>query len=465
MDVPVLLSVAGPAEPELVRAIAVAPGLEVVRRCADVTELLAMAAAGRGALAVVSASYLGIDREVVDRLHRAGVGVVGLANSEDAGRVAALGCDAVVDVATPPSATVTALQRLRAIVVAHEAPGTGSGAAGESGAAGARSGGAAPAGSASAGATGSAASPGGSPPSDAGWFAAAPSPDDAAPQRGQVVAVWGTTGSPGRTVVSANLARLLADRATTCLIDADTRAPSLAQVLGIVEDTSGIAVAARAAANGRLDAEALERAARIFDGLAVLTGLTRPDRWREVPASALSVVLDRCRDVYGWTVVDVAGGWDDDGGDSLGPARDGAREAVLAEADVVVIVGAADPVGIWRLVELLSVRPRMPGRDVVVVTKSRPGVAGPSPQHAVREALARFAGVGEAAIVPYDRAAMDAALLQGRLLSEVAPDSPALAAIARVEEIVAGEPPSRASARKRSRRGGIHKQSRGRARQ
>ncbi|MDO5495917.1 MAG: hypothetical protein Q4G64_09400, partial [bacterium] len=395
MDTPVLLAVSGPAEPGIVRAVSTAAGLTVARRCADVTELLAVAATGRGALAVVSASHLGIDREVVERLHRAGVDVVGIASPEDVGRVGALGCDAVVESAAGAEAVVDALQRLRS---------SASTRLGED--------------------------------EDEGQPQRNPrrrgkSGDEGAEERagGQIVTVWGTTGSPGRTVVAANLARVLAESGTVCVVDADTRSPSLTQVLGIVEDSSGVAAASRAAANGRLDRIALDRAARSVGEVVVLTGLTRPDRWREVPASALTVVLGRCREAFDWTVVDVAGGWEDEPGDTFGLARDGAREAAVGEADVLVTVGAADPVGIWRLVELLSTRPRTTARDVVVVNKSRSGVTGPSPQHAVKEALARFAGVGDALVVPYDRAAMDTALLRGAFLPDVAPDSAALGAI------------------------------------
>ena len=96
-DVQVLLAVQGPGETDLVSAISRAPGLTVSRRCGDVAELLAAAGARLGTVAVVSASHLGIDRVVVDRLRQMGVLSVGLAAPEDTGRVAALGVDAVVD--------------------------------------------------------------------------------------------------------------------------------------------------------------------------------------------------------------------------------------------------------------------------------------------------------------------------------------------------------------------------------
>jgi hypothetical protein len=50
----------------------------------------------------------------------------------------------------------------------------------------------------------------------------------------------------------------------------------------------------------------------------------------------------------------------------------------------------------------------------------------------VRDALARYAGISDPVLVPDDRAALDAALLAGRTLTEAAPASPARLALARL---------------------------------
>lgn len=408
-----LLFVVGPGEPALVRAITASAGLRVARRCADVAELLAVAAVGRGALAVISASQVGIDREVVDQLRRYGLAVIGLAAGEDSARVGELGLDAVLETTAPPAALVAALLQLRGLTgSANNAVGSGADSQ-----------------------------------DDTRELPAlgAPAPG-AEVTGGRIVTVWGSAGAPGRTTIAASLARLLAERGSTCLIDADTRAPALAPSLGIIEDTSGIAAAARAAANGRLDETALDRATLQVGRIAILTGLTRPDRWREVPGSALSVVLAKCRARFDWTVVDVSGGLPDDDGEAYGPTRDGAKEAALAAADVQVVVGAADPVGVWRLVEMLALAPRSSSiPQIVVVNKLRSAVSGPSPKNAIREALTRFAGVGGAIVMADDRNNLDTALLKGVFLQDVAPTSPALAALHEIEAEIVGE---------RSRRGG-----------
>lgn len=422
MEVPVLVAVTGPGEPELVRAIAATRSLAVARRCADVVELLAVAATGRGALAVVSASYLGIDKEVVAQLQRHGVRIVGIAATEDTGRIAALGCDAVVgDVA--PEQIVTTLLALRERVM-RENP----------------------------------------IPPDLHNGEPEPHQEPIESQSegvaGVVIAVWGTAGAPGRTMTAANLARFFASHGPTCLIDADTRAPSVAQVLGVIEDTSGAASAARAAVHGRLNAEGLDQIFRTVGGVHVLTGLTRPDRWRELPATALLSILDLCRHNFRWIVVDVAGGWDDEE-EMFGPARDAARDTVLGACDVVITMGSADPVGVWRLVELLSIAPRTAARNIVVMSKARATVPGPSPRQAVSEALARFAGVSEPILIPHDQAAFDAALLRGAFLHDVARESPAVNAIAQLGAHIIGSNPPRA--RRRTENGrwiGFHRRAR-----
>ena len=60
----------------------------------------------------------------------------------------------------------------------------------------------------------------------------------------------------------------------------------------------------------------------------------------------------------------------------------------------------------------------------------RASVTGAEPERAVLGALARYADVAEAALVPDDRPGTDRCLLEGRTLAEVVPRSPARAAIA-----------------------------------
>ncbi|HEX5534899.1 MAG TPA: hypothetical protein VFX33_14260, partial [Actinomycetales bacterium] len=136
------------------------------------------------------------------------------------------------------------------------------------------------------------------------------------------------------------------------------------------------------------------------------------------------------RQVARWVVVDCGFCLERDeeiSFDTAAPRRNAATLAALEEGDVVLAVGAGDPVGLQRLVRGLSeLREAVPSAAPrVVVTRVRSSAVGSGPQRRISEALGRYAGVEDAVLVPDDRAACDAALLAGRSLTEHAPSSPA----------------------------------------
>jgi len=404
VSVGVLCAVQGSAESIIVQAVEGSGGrLSVTGRCADLTELLAAAEAGLGRIAVVSVGLDLLDRESVDVLHRAGVTVVGVA---DPGR---------------PWLT----ERLQAFGVdlLAESPRDEEGA-GElvQGALAALDAGTAPARPVPAAATRQPEATPGVPAVD-----------------GSVVAVWGPTGAPGRTTVAVNVAaELAATGGSALLVDADTYGGCVAQVVGLLDEAPGLAAAARAAGQGALDLHTLARLAPVLSpGLRVLSGVSRADRWPELPASSLDAVWPLARSLARWTVVDCGFCLESDEAitfDTRAPQRNGATLSALEAADVVVVVGGADPVGIQRLVrglgELTDLGLGL--NRVVVVNRVRSSAAGARPGEAVARALARYAGVTDAHLVPDDRAALDAALLEARTLREAVPGSPARRALAGV---------------------------------
>jgi len=68
-------------------------------------------------------------------------------------------------------------------------------------------------------------------------------------------------------------------------------------------------------------------------------------------------------------------------------------------------------------------------------------VAGDA-QREIRAALERYAGVPDAAFLPQDQSALDAAVATGRTLAEAAPDSPLRAALIELAGMVSGRPQS-----------------------
>ncbi|WP_225224552.1 P-loop NTPase [Cellulomonas sp. JH27-2] len=408
----VLCAVQGGAEALVVQALDAHPQLQVTRRCADLTELLAAAEAGLGRLAVVSSALAHLDRESVDALHAAGVRVLGLSDPASVWSVERLRGAGVDDVVLEPFDELGArdvadgLLRL-SVAQAPQADRT-------------------------------------------------PVPEEARPAaaRGAVVAVWGPTGAPGRTTIAVNLAaELAAAGGSVLLADADTYGGSVAQVVGMLDEAPGLAAAVRQAGQGMLDLTALARLAPVLaPDLRVLSGTSRADRWPELASSALESVWQVARSIARWTVVDTGFCLEQDEVltyDTHAPQRNAATLRTLETADLVVVVGAADPVGIQRLVRALAELTDLGlgARRLVMVNRVRASVAGPRPGEAVAQALARYAGVTDAVLVPEDRAGTDTALLEARMLREIAPGSPARRAIAQAAARVAQLlPPAPASA-------------------
>ncbi len=394
MALGVLCAVQGPAEAALVQAVDASGRLAVTRRCADLVELLAAAEAGLGRLALVSAELDHLDREAVAALHHAGLRVVCVADQSRpwlTDRLAACGADLVVP---PPADTAAArdvVERAGALLDAAV------------------------------------------PDSLAGWDVAPTAPA----RRGRLVAVWGPTGAPGRTTVAVNLAAELAALGrSTLLVDADSYGGTVGQVVGLLDEAPGIAAAARAALQGTLDTEALARLAPLVSqGLRVLSGVSRADRWTELPGAALDAVWGGARGLAEWTVVDTGFCLERDevlSYDTRAPQRNAATLSALEAADAVVAVGAGDPVGVARLVRGLAELTELglSATRLVVVNRVRASVSGREPQRAVAAALSRYAGVGEVLVVPDDRPACDAALLEGRTLRECNPSGAARKALA-----------------------------------
>lgn len=286
-------------------------------------------------------------------------------------------------------------------------------------------------------------------PEAAGWEVAAtlaaeveavPRPRSELPHR--VIAVWGPQGAPGRSTLAIQLAVELSRTGRgTALVDADTVAPALALLLGLSDDSPGVAAACRRAEHGALDSAELTRLATTVTSdsgrIAVLPGINRPSRWPELSSTRLRSTLAACREWIEETVVDVAGAFDADDEvtyDLAGPRRHAATSASLIEADLIVAIAAADPLGISRFVRDHAELRRLtaPTPVIVVVNQVRPGPLGIDARGQVRRTLERFAGISDVVFLPFDRRAADAALLHARPMTEVAPRSPFAAAVRRL---------------------------------
>jgi len=265
---------------------------------------------------------------------------------------------------------------------------------------------------------------------------------------GQVIAVWGPAGSPGRTTLAIALAAELASSGhSVVLADADTHTGSLALSLGILDDPPGFASACQLAGVGSLTFAELDRIAHRYEsihgGFRVLTGISHPSQWPELSAARVKDTIAVCREWADFVILDTGASLennDETSTDLLCPRRNAATIAAIHEADLVLAIGSADPVGLSRFlrahVELLKT-PRT-GRLTVAINRIRVSAVGVNAATRVRQTLERFGGIRLPWFIPDDPISLDAAVLSGRTLRDVAPRSSArLAIVGLVAEHVA----------------------------
>ena len=423
MSVPVLTAVTGePWEAALVAGLERTPtGVTVVRRCVDLADLLAVAATGAARAALVSADLRRLDLDALTRLGGCRVAVVGLfAPGDETGerRLRQLGVHHVL----PADAPVTAVADAVSAAVHDQVDGNG------------RSGWSAPLDGLAT--EGTVPADVDAHPVDGHLVDGHPVDLTGRDREGRLVAVWGPTGAPGRTTVAVGLADELAGLGVeTLLADADVYGGVVGQVLGFLDEAPGLAAAARLANNGALDLAALARLAPgTSPRLRVLTGISRADRWPELRPSAVEQVWTVARRLAEVTVVDCSFSLEEDeelSFDTMAPRRNAVTVATLAAADLVVVVGAADPVGVQRLVRALAeLADAVPAaRTRVVINRLRRSAVGPEPRRQLADAMQRYAGTSVAAFLPDDRESLDAALLQARPVREVAAGSAVRAAL------------------------------------
>lgn len=418
--VPVLVAASGAAweTAALERLRAAAPGVVLLKRCVDLSDLLASAGTGQARAALVSDALPGLDADSVAVLGRAGVGVVMVCPSDALGggargRAERLGIRQVL-VDTELSALAGALR--------------------------------------SAGV-------------DAAPVSASREATPVAADRrdghhaGRVIAVWGPAGAPGRTTVAVTVAAELARRGRAAfLLDADPYGGTVAQHLGVLDEVSGLLAAVRLANAGRLDEDRLVALARqVGPGLRLLTGLPRADRWSEVRGAAFTALLRAASALDQFLVLDTGFSLETDPDALDAPLlRNGTTLAALATADEVLVVGSADPVGVARLARALV---ELRGHEVaatvrVLVNRCRASLGWKEAD--LRSLVGDFAATAASVhLLPDDRGAVDRALVVGKSLVELG-DSPLRRGLAEVVDALTGET--------RSRRRSLLRQGQGRRR-
>jgi energy-coupling factor transporter ATP-binding protein EcfA2 len=189
------------------------------------------------------------------------------------------------------------------------------------------------------------------------WLASLAGVDDVAvpASAGQIIAVWGPAGSPGRSTLALCLAATLGRRdQRVMVVDGDSYAPSLAPMLGLHETQSGVQSLSRHARLETVEAKALEACAVHYPlggkSLSVVTGLNSPAHYVDCGSLAWSLALTTLRAAGHTLVVDLAAPLLKLPGEVIGgPMRNALTLATLDVADRVLAVANPTPLSILRL--------------------------------------------------------------------------------------------------------------------
>ncbi len=221
---------------------------------------------------------------------------------------------------------------------------------------------------------------------------------------GRLVTIGGIQGT-GRTEIAIELALALGRRASVVLVDADDVAPAIATRLQMpIEPNVRTAIDAVEHGRGELERCVLSEAS---SRLRVVTGLPNASAWAQVRPSEIIRVVDRVADDADFVIVDGAGTIEDLGHGST-RGRFATARALVAEADVLVVVCDSSPHGIGRFlawsVEALDLAPEV---SLVAVVNRAPDARFRRAE--IYDEISTSLPSVEVAFVPTDRHVGDAA--------------------------------------------------------
>ena len=188
---------------------------------------------------------------------------------------------------------------------------------------------------------------------------------------GRLVGIGGPPGV-GRTEIAIELAVAAARDSSVLLADCDDVAPAVAQRLALPLEPN-LRTAIDAVEHGRGDlAACIQRHAH--RKVAVLGGIPSSTSWMQVRPGEVIRVVDRLGTEAEIVVVDGIGSLQDLGG--LPRGRFATARALAVEADVLVAVCDASPVGITRLLAwTVEVRTIAPSTPIVVAVNRAPSAS------------------------------------------------------------------------------------------
>jgi MinD-like ATPase involved in chromosome partitioning or flagellar assembly len=224
----------------------------------------------------------------------------------------------------------------------------------------------------------------------------------------RVFTVWGPTGSTGKSTVALNLAyefALLGKR--TILLDLDTYAPSLSQLLPIQESSAGLAGAARLIRQGRFSPEELDRLSfnikRGRTQFRLLPGLPSSNRWVEITSETIQQLVSVCGLNFDVVVIDVASNLED----SLtrpesSTSRNVVSRTAIKLATNLVTVLAATQLSVSRYLNAFAILDELQKSRILILN-------GDTHNHQLAAAIRTLTKEGVEAQIPADEPALQIA--------------------------------------------------------
>ena len=224
-----------------------------------------------------------------------------------------------------------------------------------------------------------------------------------------VIAVSSPYGSTGKTTVAINIAlELAAEKAKVLLIDGDIQGPAVANHFVLNEQPAGLQAALRIASQQRFDIEQLERLSFRFQKstLRIMPG-SQNFPSKPIDKGTVANLLDTARMGYEFTVIDLG---------SLSPNTNGVQQeltdTIVSLADRTILVCLADPIGIFRMLNIENITSGASQQPVLVMNRVRNSVI-PSARREIAITLQRLSAMEPKAYLPDDPQHIDQALRQG----------------------------------------------------
>ena len=229
----------------------------------------------------------------------------------------------------------------------------------------------------------------------------------------QLIAVTSPHGSTGKTTVAINIALELAtEKYKVLLIDADLQGSSVANYLCLAELPAGLPGALRIADQNRFDEHQLER----LSIQVPKTSITLlPGAMSELTVSPttenLSEIIAVAKRVFDFVILDL--------GSTL-PSKKTTEfnltRALTQQADQVVLVASADPVGIFRLLAIEASILEVTAEPMLVINRLRNSVIAQAKSE-IKTTLSRLGTIEIKAFLPDDPNQVDQATRVGMVVT------------------------------------------------